>query len=47
MQIKTVLNNQSYPQMVQDFAKENFNLKILTSISLALLFVSLATVIPS
>lgn len=44
MQTKTVLNIPSYPQLVQDFAIENFNLKVLSSVSLALLFVSLATV---
>ncbi len=41
---KTVLMNPSYPQMIQDFARENFNLKILASSCLALLFISLATV---
>jgi hypothetical protein len=41
---KTVLINPSYPQMIQNFARENFNLKILSGACLALLFVSLATV---
>ena len=45
MNEKHVLKMNAYPQMVQDFAKANFNLKILASVSLGLLFLSLALVI--
>lgn len=45
MNKKINLTIQNYPQLVQTFAKENFNLKSLTAVSLALLFVSLLTIV--
>lgn len=45
MNEKQILKLNAYPQMVQDFAKANFNLKVLSSVSLGLLFLSLSLVI--
>lgn len=44
MNIKQTLSSSSYTEMVRSFAKENFNLKILTGSCLALLFLSLIVV---
>lgn len=45
MNEKKVLKINAYPQMVQEFAKANFNLKVLASTSLGLLFLCLSLVI--
>ena len=45
MNEKQVLKINAYPQMVQEFAKANFNLKVLASASLGLLFLCLSLVI--
>ena len=45
MNEKQVLKINAYPQMVQEFAKANFNLKVLAGASLGLLFLCLALVI--
>lgn len=42
MNEKQVLKMSSYPKLVQDFAKENFNLKFLTAAALAVSALSLA-----
>lgn len=42
--MKDEVSHMMYPKMVEDFAKENFNLKLLSAVSLALLFVSVATI---
>lgn len=44
MNIKQKLSSASYTQLVRSFAKENFNLKILSGACLALLFLSLIVV---
>jgi len=44
MNIKQTLSSASYTQMVRSFAKENFNLKILSGACLALLFLSFIVV---
>jgi len=44
MNIKQTLSSASYTQLVRSFAKENFNLKILSGACLALLFLSLIVV---
>lgn len=45
MNEKQVLKINAYPQMVQEFARANFNLKVLASTSLGLLFLCLSLVI--
>jgi hypothetical protein len=44
MNKKMNLTTNSYPQIVQAFAKENFNLKVLSSVCLGLVFLSLALI---
>lgn len=44
MNIKQKLSSASYTQLVRSFAKENFNLKILSGACLALLFLALIVV---
>jgi hypothetical protein len=45
MNEKQVLKINAYPQMVQEFAKANFNLKVLAAASLGLVFLCLSLVI--
>lgn len=44
MNKKISLTAHSYPQMIQAFAKENFNLKVLSGLCLGLLFLSLIVI---